>query len=161
MNVIAPGISFDLTVIIRKIMVTETSKFLFEFTEPGGKIYIGDLGRGVITYTDEDLPATFPVIMIGSKVWAEKDRAQVNVYHLPNGVTAAITEAYTALEASPTGDGSMSLAKVLNDLTPRPVFELIYKGMIFCTAETVYFPYNPIEGDYETIEKAATIYKTR
>jgi len=160
MNIITPGISFDLTVIIRKIMVTETSKFLFEFTEPGGKIYIGAISRGLITYTDEDLPATFPVLMI-NKSWAEKERAQVNVYHLPNGLNAAITEAYTALETSPTGDGSMTLAKVLNDISPRPTFELIYKGLIFCTAETVYYPYNPIEGDFETIEKAATIYKTR
>ena len=121
MNVIAPGISFDLSVIIRKITVTETSKYLFEFTEPGGKISIGDTGRGIIDYPDEDLPATFPVLML-NKTWAEKDRAQVNVYHLPNGVNAAITAAYTALEASPTGDGSMTLAKVLNDISPRPVF---------------------------------------
>lgn len=161
MNIIAPGISFDLTAIIRKITITATSKFLYEFTEPGGKISIGDEGRGIVTYVDEDTPVVFPVIMTGSKSWTEKQKAQVNIYHLPNGITAAIIAAYTNLQASPSGDSSMSLAKVLNDLSPRPTFELVYMGLIFCTAETVYFPYNPIESEFETIEKDATIYKTR
>ena len=154
MNIIITGSNIDIQAVIRECTPVNEEKFLFEFRFPGGKLRYGT--ASAVTYTDNDTPVTFAVIM-DTHTFVEKEQAELSIYHFPGGYGAAIAY-YQALQTLQTSDTEMSLKTKINGAL---AFSLVYRGLVYCTNETVYYPYNPIEGDFETIEKAATIYKTR
>lgn len=153
MNIIAANSQVTITAILRECTPVTEAEFLFEFRFPGGKIKYGT--ASLVTFKDNDSPVSFVVDMEGYS-FSEKDQAELSIYHFPAGYLA-VQALYQALALSQTADGVMSLKAKITGVT----FNLVYRGLVYCTAETVYFPYNPIEGEFETIEKEAKIYKTR
>lgn len=155
MNVIQTGNSVSIEAVIRECTPIDSGVFLFEFRFPGGKIRYGTASD--ITYVDNDSPIDFTVA-IEDHYFAEKEQAELSIYHFPGGVDMAVILHYRALAQSQTADGTMTLKTKINGAI---AFDLVYRGLVYCTDETVYFPYNPIAEEFETIEKESINYKTR
>ena len=154
MNIIVTGNSITIQAIIRECIPVNEEKFLFEFRFPGGKLRYGT--ASAVTFVDNDAPVTFAVLM-DIHSFTEKEQAELSIYHFPAGYGAAMAY-YTQLQTSQTADGAMSLKTKINGAVD---FDLVYRGLVYCTNETVYYPYNPISDAFETIEKTAKTYKTR
>lgn len=154
MNIIAASNQVIITAILRECTPVTEAEFLFEFRFPGGKIRYGT--ASLVTFKDNDSPVTF-LVDIEGYAFLEKDQAELSIYHFPAGYLA-VQALYQALALNQTSDSVMSLkSKIAGAVTCN----LVYRGLVYCTEEAVYYPYNPIEGQFETIEKEAKNYKTR
>jgi hypothetical protein len=166
MNIVTPGTIHQLTVILRETTVTDYQYYLVEFMFPGGKVRYGKVED--LTFPDADKPALLQISHITSIYPVtntrlqlnEKDQCNVSVYTISQTTSyPGLVTKLTALENSPVGDSMVSLKQALDSIAVTS--QLVYRGLVYCTAETVYYPYNPIKDEFETIEKPATIYKSR
>ena len=155
MNIIQTGNSITIQAVIRECTPVTINNFMLEFIFPGGKRWYAGLSS--VTYVDADSPVTFEGELLGGNLFVEGDQANVNIYHFPVTITEALLILIADLQLNPVADNLLSLKTKLTGYT----FDLVYRGLIFCTAETVYYPYNPIDGEFTTIEKEAVNYKTR
>lgn len=152
MNITASGLrSIEIDVIVREHTGTLATQYLFELIKPGGKrIFIK---CSLLSFTDNDSPYHFEI----STPVIDKEQYQINIYYFPLGITSGVIAAYTSIENAPKGDTLVSLKQAVSPVVP----ELIYRGQLYVTDETNYYPYNPVSDDYEVIEKSATEFKTR
>jgi hypothetical protein len=157
MNIVKPEErTSSITVILRENAGSSPSNYIIELQQSGGEMdYV--LPDEMTIPDDRDKPYTF----VFFKHLHEKDQFIISIYYFKDGYTEAITTALDDLILSPQGDDMLSLKQAIDSLHPIPTCELVYRGQVYCTSETDYYPYAPIRDEFEVIEKDAFTYKTR
>ena len=165
MNVVKPLSEIEINVVPRGYTPGEiTTEWILILTDKqtNKAVILANPGREtnvVVTQADPDDFMTVHFYLAAPLV--ARRFYSLYLYAINSSVSRELETLLDSLELSPTGDAFLSLKAAIDLCSAPPTFALVYRGVLFCTDEDITFPYSPLEGHYDVIEKPKREYKTR